>query len=172
MLTGATPCVRVGDEEMSCANPEPEAALEPRQEIVKKCVHACAGVRKRWKCAVVDGVLFTKRNSCVSCVHLSRVKEPLVSMSAICLEVLTYLIWIPGSKLIDYRTTNPDLNDEFGRYVSWTGSAARGSNTSIIMSHKLRARISFHVTPTLNEKISASVLVSETAVCVLQIQFW
>ena len=25
----------------------------------KKFVLACAGVRKRWKCAVVDGVLFT-----------------------------------------------------------------------------------------------------------------
>ena len=41
MLTGATPCVRVGDEEMSCANPEPEAALEPRKEIVK---NACMRV--------------------------------------------------------------------------------------------------------------------------------
>ena len=34
MLTGATPCVQEGDEEMPCANPEPIAALEPRKEIV------------------------------------------------------------------------------------------------------------------------------------------
>ena len=37
-------------------------------------------------------------NSCESCVHRSRVKEPLARMSAMCLEVLTYLIWIPGSR--------------------------------------------------------------------------
>ena len=59
MLTGATPRAQVGDEEMSPANPVPIAALEPRKELFK-CVHACAGVRKRWKCAVVDGALFTK----------------------------------------------------------------------------------------------------------------
>ena len=32
-------------------------SLEPRKKI-SECVLACAGVRKRWKCAVVDGVQF------------------------------------------------------------------------------------------------------------------
>ena len=33
-------------------------SLEPRKKI-SECVLTCAGVRKRWKCAVVDGVLLT-----------------------------------------------------------------------------------------------------------------
>ena len=39
-------------------------------------------------------------NKCVNCDHLSRDNEPLVWKSAICLGVLTYLIWIPWSKFI------------------------------------------------------------------------
>ena len=99
MLTGATPCVRVGDEEMSPANPEPEAALEPRKEIVKMRACVCWSAQTLEMCCCGRCTVH-KRNSCVSCVHLSRVKEPLVSMSAICSKVLTHLIWIPGSKLI------------------------------------------------------------------------
>ena len=47
------------DKEMSCAIPEPVAAPDPRKEIVKKCVYAFAAMRKRLKCAVVHGVVFT-----------------------------------------------------------------------------------------------------------------
>ena len=47
---------------------------------------------KEWLQECMCGVI--TMNSCLSCVHLSQLKEPLVSMSAICWE-LTYLIWIP-----------------------------------------------------------------------------
>ena len=49
---------------------------ENRKERLQKC-----------KCNVI------KVNSCVSRVHRSRVNEPLVRMSAICLERLTYLFF-------------------------------------------------------------------------------
>ena len=55
-----------------------------------------------------------KLHRCVSCVHLARVKEPSVRMSASYLKVLTYLIRIPKSRL-SCQTTNPDPHDEIGR---------------------------------------------------------
>ena len=62
MLTGATPCVQEGDEEMPCANPEPIAALEPRREIVK---NACMRVLE---CANAGNVLLWT-------VHCSQKKQ-------------------------------------------------------------------------------------------------
>ena len=41
-----------------------------------------------------------KLNNCVNCNHLSRLHKPLVKMSAICWELLAYLIWILGSMFI------------------------------------------------------------------------
>ena len=42
----------------------------------------------------------TRLNKCVNFDHISRENEPLVKMSANCLEVLTYLFWMSGSKFI------------------------------------------------------------------------
>ena len=53
---------------------------------------------KEWLQECECGII--EMNSCVSCLHLSRVKEPLVSVSAICSEVSTYVIRIPRSKFI------------------------------------------------------------------------
>ena len=44
----------------------------------------------------------------VSCVHLSPVNEPLVSVSVNCCVVLTYLIWIIGSKLMPSCSQYPN----------------------------------------------------------------
>ena len=55
---------------------------ENRKERLQKC-----------NCKVI------KVNKCVSCVHRSRVKEPLVRMSAICLEVLTFFFFFDYSRI-------------------------------------------------------------------------
>ena len=62
---------------------------------------------RRQEC--ICGVI--QKNSCVRCVHLSQVKEPLVSMSANCWEVFTYLMWILGSRFI--------LSNNQSRFTRW-----------------------------------------------------
>ena len=74
---------------------------ENRKERLQEC-----------KCNVI------KVNSCVSRVHHSRVNEPLVRMSAICLEMLTYLFLVPGCTCLSCQTTKPDSHDISTGYMS------------------------------------------------------
>ena len=74
----------------------------------------------KWLLVCMCGV--KRLNKCVNCDHLSRQDEPLVKVSAICLDVLTYLNWSPGSGFI--RSNNQSrFTRWFGRHASWMGAS-------------------------------------------------
>ena len=70
-----------------------------------------------WRQLVELKWLMLKRHK--RCFHSSRVKFPLVSMSANWFLVSMYLIWIFGSKLFD-RTTNQEQLNGFWKHVCWS----------------------------------------------------
>ena len=99
-----------------------------------------------------------KLSRCASCVHLSRVKERLDSISTICMEVMTHLIWIPASRL-NRSKTDPGSHNEFRSFVSWLGTSAFYDHLdqSILVFQK-REEISFGwVCARLKEQLMLSV---------------
>ena len=116
--------------------------------------------------------------SSFTCVHLSRVQEPLVRFSAIKLEVLTYLLWIPTSQVL--RSIQSPLSGDVriwknvynaacislflhwrlllvGLALSMSFLPAGDSNTLNILTHNASAEIPSNLDQASIEIISASV---------------
>ena len=95
---------------------------------------ACENTRE-WLQECARSVI--KLNRWVSCVNLQGVSESLISMSAICLEVLTFCSGFQGP-IVFGQTTDPSSRDEFGRYFSWTGSDLRKQTKTLAGSRCAR----------------------------------